>query len=81
MSASPALTYASYLRVDELLDLQSPRSDEHDEVLFIVIHQVYELWFKQLLHELGRLQATLTAGETAPALQTLRHQRVLVHGA
>ena len=72
MSASPALTYASYLRVDELLDLQSPRSDEHDEVLFIVIHQVYELWFKQLLHELGRLQATLTAGETAPALQTLR---------
>ena len=72
MSSSPALTYSSYLRVDELLALQSPRSDEHDEILFIVIHQVYELWFKQLLHELGRLQATLTGGETAPALQTLR---------
>ena len=69
---SPALTYSSYLRVDELLALQSPRSEEHDEVLFIVIHQVYELWFKQLLHELGRLQATLRAGATAPALQTLR---------
>ena len=66
------MTYSSYLRVDELLALQSPRSDEHDEVLFIVIHQVYELWFKQLLHELGRLRSTLTAGETAPALQTLR---------
>ncbi len=50
----PAVTYGSYLRVDDLLDLQSPRSDgpEHDELLFIVIHQVYELWFKETLHEL-----------------------------
>ncbi len=70
--SSPALTYSSYLRVDELLALQSPRSDEHDEVLFIVIHQVYELWFKQLLHELGRLGATLREGQTVAALQTLR---------
>jgi tryptophan 2,3-dioxygenase len=48
----PAVTYASYLKMDELLRLQEPRSQgpEHDELLFIVIHQVYELWFKQLLH-------------------------------
>ena len=39
------LTYATYLKVDELLTLQEPLSNEHDEMLFIVIHQVYELWF------------------------------------
>ncbi len=52
--ASSAVTYGSYLKVDELLELQRPRSDgpEHDEMLFIIIHQVYELWFKQRLHEL-----------------------------
>ena len=49
---SAALTYTSYLALDEVLGAQRPRSDEHDEMLFIVIHQVYELWFKQLLHEL-----------------------------
>lgn len=48
------LSYGSYLRVDELLSLQRPlsRPEHHDEMLFIIIHQVYELWFKQLLHEL-----------------------------
>ena len=48
------LTYGSYLRVAELLDQQRLESDPpaHDELLFITIHQVYELWFKQLLHEL-----------------------------
>ena len=47
-----ALNYMNYLAVDELLSLQRPLSDgpEHDELLFITIHQVYELWFKQLLH-------------------------------
>jgi tryptophan 2,3-dioxygenase len=51
---SPAITYGSYLKVDELLKLQEPRSEEHDEILFIVIHQVYELWFREVLHELDR---------------------------
>ncbi|MDB5029194.1 MAG: Tryptophan 2,3-dioxygenase [Candidatus Eremiobacteraeota bacterium] len=48
------LTYGSYLKVPELLALQQPLSDpaHHDELLFILIHQVYELWFKQTLHEL-----------------------------
>ena len=49
----PPLTYASYLKLDSLLDLQDSRSapPEHDEMRFIVIHQVYELWFKEMLHE------------------------------
>jgi len=52
--ATTSLTYGSYLRVPELLSLQQPLSDpaHHDEMLFILIHQVYELWFKQTLHEL-----------------------------
>ena len=52
-----AVTYESYLRLDTLLSLQVPRSEgpEHDEILFIVIHQVYELWFKELLHELDHV--------------------------
>lgn len=74
---SKALTYSSYLRVDELLAIQSPRSEgpngaEHDELLFIVIHQVYELWFKQLLHEFDYLQQRLRADETAQAARTMR---------
>jgi tryptophan 2,3-dioxygenase len=69
---SPALTYSSYLALDEVLGAQRPRSDEHDEMLFIVIHQVYELWFKQLLHELGHLQRRLEAGEGPRALATVR---------
>jgi tryptophan 2,3-dioxygenase len=52
--ASPALTSTSSLALGELLAAQRPRSDEHDELLLIVIHQVCELWLKQLLHELRR---------------------------
>jgi tryptophan 2,3-dioxygenase len=71
---SPAVTYGSYLQVDALLELQKPRSDgpEHDEILFIVIHQVYELWFKELLHELDRVMALLRAGEAPRAQHTLK---------
>ncbi|NIJ11133.1 tryptophan 2,3-dioxygenase [Saccharomonospora amisosensis] len=67
-----ALTYTSYLALDEVLAAQRPRSNEHDELLFIVIHQVYELWFKQLLHELAFLQRRLESGDTPHALRTLR---------
>ncbi len=69
---SPALTYGSYLALDEVLSAQRPRSEEHDELLFIVIHQVYELWFKQLLHELARVQDRLEAGDTSAVLVTLK---------
>jgi len=73
--ASPKpLTYASYLKVDELLALQQPLSEgpEHDETLFIVIHQVYELWFKQVLHELRFLASAFRDGDAPRALATLK---------
>ncbi len=66
------VTYAGYLRLDQLLSAQQPRSNEHDEMLFIVIHQIYELWFKQLLHELAKLQSQLESGSTTHAMRTLR---------
>ena len=71
---SKPLTYISYLHLDELLTLQQPRSagPEHDEMLFIVVHQVYELWFKQVLHELRRLRDTLTAGDSPGSLAALK---------
>src|SRR5256884_2244416 len=68
------LTYADYLKLEELLSLQQPRSTgpEHDEMLFIVIHQVYELWFKEMLHELAYLETLLRGNETSRALHTLK---------
>ena len=72
MSHQASLTYTSYLALDEVLGAQRPRSDEHDELLFIVIHQVYELWFKQLLHEGAQLQRRLEEGDTPHALHTLK---------
>src|SRR5438093_608622 len=66
------VTYSGYLRLDQLLSAQQPKSSEHDEMLFIVIHQIYELWFKQLLHEFGKAQAELEAGSTTHAMRTLR---------
>jgi tryptophan 2,3-dioxygenase len=61
MTATPAgITYADYLKLDQLLSAQQPLSDLHDEMLFIVIHQTKELWMKELLHEL-RLAIRLVA--------------------
>jgi tryptophan 2,3-dioxygenase len=59
------LTYGSYLRVAQLLDQQHLESDPpaHDELLFITIHQVYELWFKQLLHELTAVRDEMFSGD------------------
>jgi tryptophan 2,3-dioxygenase len=67
-------TYAEYLKIDELLELQRPLSDgpEHDEMLFIVIHQVYELWFKQVIHELDHLERLLAANDGHRAGHTLK---------
>jgi tryptophan 2,3-dioxygenase len=72
--ANAAVTYGAYLRIDELLSLQQPRSSgpEHDEMLFIVIHQVYELWFKELLHEMDRVAQLLTKDDTHRAQHTLK---------
>lgn len=74
--------YSDYLQLDKILDAQYPESDRrgqpaHDEMLFIVIHQTYELWFKQLLYEtesvIGILQ-TPALDDNSPELQTIVHR-------
>ncbi|MDX1578619.1 MAG: tryptophan 2,3-dioxygenase family protein [Gemmatimonadota bacterium] len=78
MSHDKYLTYSSYLHLDELLALQEERSGEaggepeHDEMLFIVIHQVYELWFKQLLHELDFAKLLLAEDDLPRLLHTMK---------
>lgn len=87
--------YHDYLQLDKILNAQFPESDKHhlpahDEMLFIVIHQAYELWFKQLHHEAGSVVAIMskpTLNDNSPELQTVVHRlnrcvtilRVLVH--
>jgi tryptophan 2,3-dioxygenase len=72
MTATPAgMTYADYLALDQLLGSQHPRSDLHDEMLFIVIHQTKELWLKQMLHELELGIALLGDDRFAPAYKAL----------
>jgi tryptophan 2,3-dioxygenase len=75
-----SLTYADYLQLDELLELQRPRSSppEHDEMLFIVIHQTYELWFKLLLHELDKIKADFSCNEVFGAIHTLKRIRTVM---
>ncbi len=74
------LTYSTYLRIPELLDLQRPQSSppEHDEMLFIVIHQTYELWFKLLLHELDKVKRDFSAGDLYGSLHTVRRCRTIM---
>jgi tryptophan 2,3-dioxygenase len=72
MNSPGNLTYGRYLRLDDLLSCQRPLSDVHDEMLFVIIHQVYELWFKQILQETGLLQHRLEAGDGSGALATAR---------
>jgi tryptophan 2,3-dioxygenase len=69
-----ALTYGKYLALDQLLGAQHlvSQGPEHDEMLFIIIHQVYELWFKQVLHELEQACRALDGGDTHHALGTLK---------
>ncbi|MGQ0737828.1 MAG: tryptophan 2,3-dioxygenase [Bacteroidota bacterium] len=87
--------YHDYLQLDKILNAQSPESDKlglsaHDEMLFIVIHQAYELWFKQLHHEADSVVAIMSKpslNDNSPELQTIVHRlsrcvtilRVLVH--
>ena len=65
------ITYRSYLRLPELLALQTPLSDAHDELLFVTIHQASELWMKLCLHELFEARRALAADEIAPALKMM----------
>ena len=77
MKTASTLNYVSYLKIEQLLTAQTPLSRtedgfEHDEMLFIVIHQVYELWFKQMLHELDYLMAQMAANKPMVVLDTFR---------
>ena len=78
------LSYSSYLKVPELLALQRPLSEpaHHDELLFIIIHQVYELWFKQIMHEVDAAMLELDAGHLLKVSKHFRRihtiQRLLV---
>jgi tryptophan 2,3-dioxygenase len=71
------LSYGSYLRIPELLDLQHRLTDAHDELLFIVIHQVYELWFKVLLHELEAARDAIQGDQLRAARHFLARVKVI----
>jgi len=74
---SARISYGDYLGLDALLSAQRPRSDQHDEVLFIVIHQVQELWMKLMIHELDLAAACLRADNLRPAFKaTARVSRI-----
>ncbi|ABL80738.1 MULTISPECIES: tryptophan 2,3-dioxygenase family protein [unclassified Nocardioides] len=75
------LTYGSYLRLPQLLEAQHLESDPpaHDELLFITIHQVYELWFKQLLHEVSAARDAMLGGEAGGRLWWAQHLLTRVH--
>lgn len=75
-----SLTYADYLQLDALLELQRPRSKppEHDEMLFIVMHQTYELWFKLMLHELDKIKADYSSNDIFGAIHTLKRLRTVM---
>jgi tryptophan 2,3-dioxygenase len=75
--------YAGYLRIDDLLELQRPLTPEaHDELLFIIVHQSYELWFKLIIHELRKaheeLAATRPQGAIRPLKRTVAIERLLL---
>src|ERR1700719_3268808 len=66
---SGAMSYGDYLRLDQLLACQQPLSEQHDEMLFIIIHQTTELWMKLARHELRAATAHLRADNLAPAFK------------
>ena len=74
------LNYPKYLKLDQLLNLQEPLSDpeEHDELLFIVIHQVYELWFKLLLHELEGIRRDFSGNNLFHAIAGFKRIRTVM---
>jgi tryptophan 2,3-dioxygenase len=78
-----SLTYSNYLKLNKLLHIQDCLSPDHDEMLFIVIHQTYELWFKEMLHEIDYLKQLLVQNDLPRSLHTLKRiltiLKVLVH--
>ena len=74
------MSYGDYLGLDQLLSAQKPRSQEHNELLFIIQHQTTELWMKLMLHELLAAREQIRSGELAPAFKMLaRVSRITGH--
>ena len=71
MTDATDMTYARYLDLDRLLSAQHPLSDQHDEMLFVIIHQTKELWLKQILHEVALAKTLVRAGDLVPAYKSL----------
>lgn len=71
------LNYGTYLKVPELLSLQEGLTEAHDELLFIAVHQAYELWFKVVLHELDAAREAMFAGDHHRARHYLRRVHVI----
>ncbi|MFN3286929.1 MAG: tryptophan 2,3-dioxygenase [Sphingomonadaceae bacterium] len=69
--AGGSITYAQYLDLPRILGAQHPRSDAHDEMVFIIIHQASELWLKLCLHEIGAARDRIAADDLAPAFKML----------
>ena len=65
------VTYGGYLRLKDLLSAQRPQTDQHDELLFVILHQTMELWMKQAIHEIGAAQREIRAGNHVPAYKHL----------
>jgi tryptophan 2,3-dioxygenase len=74
------LTYSTYLHLDQLLSLQQPRSQppEHDEMLFIISHQAYELWFKLQLHEFEKIKTDFIQDHLYGAIATFKRTRTIM---
>lgn len=68
---SESVTYGGYLRLQQLLSAQQPQTDQHDELLFVILHQTMELWMKQAIHEIGAAQSEVRAGNLTPAYKHL----------
>src|SRR5271156_1706332 len=81
----PPVYYGDYLQVDRLLSLQAPESAKHgtpvhDEMLFIVVHQAYELWFKQVLHEFDRIDRDFSTNPVGDeAMARIVHSLARIH--
>ncbi len=75
-----ALTYGEYLKINDLIDLQDVQSDppEHDELLFIVIHQAYELWFKLMLHEFDKVCRDFSNNDLYGAIASFQRLRTVM---
>src|SRR6187397_3396631 len=73
------MSYGDYLRLDQLLSAQGPRSADHNELLFIVQHQTSELWLKLMVHELRSARDLLRTDDLAPALKRLARVKHIQH--